>query len=212
MSEMGMLRQQGWLVYPWWVRTLLNALLLTTAAVAFAADSPKAMESRVLMGDSSHCDAVMVRNGHLSIEEVCLKSTGSQRVNGAEVAWGGRVATITRDDEKASANWIRSHSLLSRLSMKHHDLYWDGKKVDLGKVDVFGLYLAFPWEGGVLIYGRTIPRRHFWEEWPFKGHFIEDRDLEPFCAIFFDPNTLRGEDLWLNGFADRSFFVFPIPD
>lgn len=194
------------------MRTLLNALLLTTAAVAFAADSPNAMESRVLMGDSSHCEAVMVRNGHLSIEEVCLKSTGSRRLNSSEVAWEGRVATITRDDEKASANWIDSHSLLSRLTMKHHDLYWDGKKVELGRVDVFNLYEAIPWQDGVLIYGRTIPRRHFWEEWPFKGHFIEDRDLEPFCAIYFDPNTLRGEDLWINGKAYLGLFVFPTPN
>lgn len=193
------------------MRTLLNALLLTTAAVAYAADSPKAMDSRVLMGDWSHCDAVMVRNGHLSIEEVCLRAD-SQRVNGAEVAWDGRVATITRDDEKASANWIRLHSLLPRLTIKHHDLYWDGKKVELGRVDVFNLYEAIPWHDGVLIYGRTIPRRHFLEEWPFKGHFIEARDLEPFCALYFDPKTLRGEDLWINGKAYRGLFIFPIPN
>jgi hypothetical protein len=153
----------------------------------------------------------MVRNGHLSIEQVC-QNVSAQMVKGAEVAWDGHVASITRGDENASANWIRSHSLLSRLATKHHDLYWDGKKVELGRVDVFDLYEAIPWQGGVLIYGRTIPRRHFWEAWPFKGHFIEVRDLEPFCAIYFDPNTLRGEDLWINGKAYRGLLIFPIPN
>jgi hypothetical protein len=61
------------------------------------------------------------------------------------------VATSTDSDEKASAEWIRIHSVLPKLSMKHHDLYWDGKKVDLGEVGVFGLCLAFPWQGGVLV-------------------------------------------------------------
>jgi len=96
--------------------------------------------------------------------------------------------------------------------VQDHDLYWDGKKVDLGKVNVIRLYQAIPWQGGVLIYGRTIPRKGFFGSWPFKGHFIEDRDIDPFCAIFFYPNTLRGETAWLNGLAFRGFFVFPIPD
>jgi hypothetical protein len=190
----------------------MNMLSVTAMVLALALDAPKSMQSRVLMGDSSHCDAVTVRNGHLSIEDVCLRSADGRNLKSGEVAWDGHVVAITQADERASADWIRSHSLLPRLTTRHQDLYWDGKKVDLGKVDVFGLYLAFPWQGGVLIYGRTIPRRGFFGSWPFKGHFIEDRDLEPFCAIFFDPNTLKGEDLWLNGFADRGFFVFPIPD
>jgi len=121
-------------------------------------------------------------------------------------------AVISGADEKASAEWIRAHSLLKRLSPHGHDLYWDGKKVALGKVDVFDLYEAIPWQGGVLVYGRTIPRRGFWQSWPFKGSFIEARDIEPFCAIYFDPNTLRGEDFWLNGKANRGLLVFPIPD
>lgn len=191
----------------------MNSLFVAVVGFALALSSPQGMQPRVLMGDSSHCDAVMVRNGHIAVEEVCIKGSGNTKPpSHAEVAWDGHVATITGADEKASAEWIRAHSLLPRLSTKHGDLYWDGKKVDLGKVIVGGLYLAFPWQGGVLIYGRTVPRRGFFGSWPFKGHFIEDRDLEPFCAIFFDPNTLKGEDLWLNGFADRGFVVFPIPD
>jgi hypothetical protein len=191
----------------------MNALFAAVFGFTFALGVPQGMQPRVLMGDSSHCDAVMVRNGHIVVEEVCIKKSGNPKSPyTAEVSWDGHVAIVTASDEKASAEWIRTHSLLPRLSMNHRDLYWDGKKVDLGKVDVFALYLAFPWQGGVLIYGRTIPRRGFWESWPFKGHFIEDRDLEPFCAIFFDPNTLKGEDHWLNGFANRGFVLFPIPD
>ena len=188
------------------MRTLLTALLATTAVVTFALGTPNGMNPRVLMGDSSHCDAVMVRNGHLSIEKVCLTSKVG------EVAWDGHVVAITQADEKASADWIRSHSLLTRLTTQHHDLYWDGKKVDLGRVDVFDLYEAIPWEGGILIYGRTIPRRRFWEAWPFKGDFIEARDMEPFCAIYFDPKTLKGEDFWINGKANRGLLIFPIPN
>jgi hypothetical protein len=192
----------------------MNMLLATAVVFALALDAPKGMQPRVLMGDSSHCDAVMVRNGHLSIEKVCLTSTNGSRevTNRTEVAWDGHVAGITQADEKASADWIRSHSLLSRLSTRNRDLYWDGMKVDLSKVDVFDLYEAIPWQGGILIYGRTIPRRRFWESWPFKGDFIEARDIEPFCAIYFDPNTLKGEDLWINGKANRGLFVFPLPD
>ncbi|HKM86317.1 MAG TPA: hypothetical protein VJW96_08925 [Terriglobales bacterium] len=186
-------------------------MLLATLVFALALDSPKGMQPRVLMGDSSHCDAVMVRDGHLSIEEVCLTSTDGRR-KGAQIAWDGHVVVITQADEKASADWIRSPSLLARLTTQHHDLYWDGKKVDLGRVDVFDLYEAIPWQSGILIYGRTIPRRRFWESWPFKGDFIEARDIEPFCAIYFDPNTLKGEDLYINGKAYRGLFVFPIPD
>jgi hypothetical protein len=190
----------------------MNTLLATAVFLALALDAPTGMQPRVLMGDSSHCDAVMIRNGRLSIEKVCLTSADGRKEIGAEVAWDGHVVAITRADEKASADWVRSHSLLSRLTTQHHDLYWDGKKVDLGKVDVFDLYEAIPWQGGVLIYGRTIPRRGFWESWPFKGRFIEARDMEPFCAVYFDPNTLKGEDLWINGKANRGLFVFPIPD
>ncbi len=189
----------------------MKMLLATTVIFALMLDAPKDMQPRVLMGDSSHCDSVMVRNGHLSIEEVCLTSADGRSKRVGEVAWDGHVASITQADEKASADWIRSHSLLARLTTQHHDLYWDGKKVDLGKVDVFDLYQAIPWQGGVLIYGRTIPRRRFWESWPFKGKFIEVRDLEPFCAIYFDPNALKGEDLWINGMAYRGLFLFPLP-
>jgi hypothetical protein len=191
----------------------MNPLFAAVVGFALALGAPQGMQPRVLMGDSSHCDAVMVRNGHIVVEEVCIKGTGNAKPPfHAEVAWDGHAATITAADEKTSTEWIRAHSVLPKLSMKHHDLYWDGKKVDLGKVDVFDLYLAFPWQGGVLIYGRTIPRRGFFGSWPFKGHFIEDRDLEPFCAIYFDPKTLKGEDLWINGKAYRGLFVFPIPD
>src|SRR5450631_3776003 len=134
----------------------MNMLFASAVVFALALDAPKGMQPRVLMGDSSHCDAVMVRSGHIAIEVVCPTSANGRREgsNRAEVAWDGHAVVITHADEKASADWIRSHSLLSRLSTQHHDLYWDGKKVDLGKVDVFNLYEAIPWQGGVLIYGR----------------------------------------------------------
>jgi len=191
----------------------MNALFATVVGFALATGGPSWMEPRVLMGDSSHCDALMVRDGRIVVEEVCIRPSGPpENPFRAQVGWGGQVATISNADEKASAEWISAHSLLLRLSVQDHDLYWDGKKVDLGKVNVIRLYQAIPWQGGVLIYGRTIPRKGFFGSWPFKGHFIEDRDIDPFCAIFFYPNTLRGETAWLNGLAFRGFFVFPIPD
>ncbi|HMD16011.1 MAG TPA: hypothetical protein VKH18_05030 [Terriglobales bacterium] len=191
----------------------MNSLFAAAVAIALAVGDPHGMQPRVLMGDLSHCDAVMVRNGHIVVETVCVKGSGNQKPPfHAEVTWDGQVATITASDEKASAEWIRAHSLLPRLSRKHSDLYWDGRKVDLGKIDVYDLYQAIPWQGGVLIYGATVPRKGFFGSWPFKGPFFDVREMEPFCAIFFDPNTLKGEDLYLNGFAYRGFFVFPIPD
>lgn len=186
----------------------MNMLLAMLGVLGLALGAPQRMQPHILMDDSSHCDAIVVRNGHLLVEKVC---TG-HNAGGAEVAWEGHAAVISVADEKASAEWIQAHSLLKRLSTRGHDLYWDDKKVDLGKVDVFDLYEAIPWQGGILVYGRTIPRRGFWQSWPFKGHFIEARDIEPFCAIYFDPNSLKGEDLWLNGKANRGLLVFPIPD
>jgi len=79
----------------------MSMLLAIAAVFTLMPDAPKGMQPRVLMGDSSHCDAVMVRNGHLSIEEVCLTSTDGRKKS-AEVAWDGHVVDITRADEKAS--------------------------------------------------------------------------------------------------------------
>lgn len=185
------------------------------SVIGLAQDGSRRMQPRVLMGDASHCRSLLIRDGRLIDEDVCLRdSYGRPQYAGqnAQIAWDGHVAVITRSDETASAEWMRVNSVLPRLSVKHYDLYWDGKKVDLGRVDVYNLYEAIPWEGGVMVYGRTLPRRHFWESWPFHGHFIEARDLEPFCAIYFDLKTMKGEDLWLNGKVYLGLFVFPIPD
>jgi hypothetical protein len=190
-------------------RMRIRTGILATLCIPFiglAQDSRPGMQPRVLDGDTSHCRAVLVRGGHLSTEQVCTRA----RIG--EVTWDGHVAVVSYSDEWASTQWMRTHSLLQHLTVHHHDLYWDNKKVDLGKVDVDKVYEAFPWEGGVMIYGRTVPRRGFWESWPFKGHFIEVRDLDPFCVIYFNPKTLKGEDLWLNGRAYLGFLIFPLPN
>lgn len=189
----------------------MNALFAAVVGTTLALGAPHGMQPRVLLGDLSYCDAVVIRDGHIVVEEVCIRHSGDL-TNGNKVTWDGQVATITDADRKASADWIRTHSLLPRISKKHKDIYWDGKKVDLGKVDVGDIFQAIPWQGGVLISGHTYPRRGFFGSWPFKGHFIEVRDIEPFCGIFFDPNTLKGSDLYFNGKLDRLFIVFPIPE
>jgi hypothetical protein len=158
-----------------------------------ALGAPQGMQPRVLMGDSSHCDAVMVRDGHIVVEQVCIKESGTLDSHfSAKVTWDGQVATITDSDEKASAEWIRTHSLLPRLSKKHHSLYWHGKKVDLGKVDVFDLYRAIPWQGGVLICGRTVPHKKFLEKWPFKGPFIDVRENGAILCSLLRPQHAEG--------------------
>jgi len=175
--------------------TKMCPLLGTLAVLASVANAAQMMQPRVLMGDVSHCEGIIVRNGHLSIEDVCLSHSGAQPAElSHKVSWDGVVAVIRDSDEKASEEWIRSHSLLSHVSIRNNDLYWDGKRVDLGKTDVVKLFEAIPWQGGVLIYGSTVPRRHFWQEWPFDWSTLT-RDIEPYCAIYFDPNTLKGEDL-----------------
>ena len=174
----------------------MTSLFPTAVAFVLTLGAPHGMRPRVLLGDTSHCDSIMVRDGHLTVEEVCIRGTVEFRSHPGQVKWDGYVATITDSDGKASEEWISAHSLIPRLSIKHDNLYWDGKKVDLGKVIVFGtIEQAIPWQGGVLVHGHTVPRRSFFQSWPFKGHFIEVRDIDPYCAIFFDPNTLRGEDL-----------------
>ena len=191
----------GWLVSK-------NSLVGVLVAWGLTLSASERMQPHILMGDSSHCDSIVVRDQHLTIEKVCTQKSAGV----AEVAWDGHAAVISAADEKASAEWIHSHSLLKRLSTHRRDLYWDGKKVDLGKVDVVNLFEAIPWQGGILVYGRTIPRRSSWQSWPFKGSLVEARDIEPFCAIYFDPNSLKGSDLWINGKVYRGLLVFPIPN
>jgi hypothetical protein len=109
----------------------MNLLFAAVVGLALALGATQEMQPRVLMGDTSHCDAVMVRNGHLADEQVCVKGSGTQHNHfRAQVALDGQTATITDADEKASQEWIRTHTLLPRLSKKHDSLYWDDKKVD----------------------------------------------------------------------------------
>jgi len=187
----------------------ITALLVALYAVAFGQDAPQRMQPRILLGDSSHCDAIMIREGHISADKVCTKKTHSV----AEVAWDGHVATITASDERASQEWIRNHSIRSRLSIKKANLYWDGKRVDLGRTAVSRIDAAIPWHGGVLISGQTVPRKKFFQSWPFKGPFFDVRGMEPWCLVFFDVNTLKGEDYYFTSFAGPfSLLVFPLPD
>ena len=192
----------------------MGLLLATVMSLGLMLTESHGIKPRVLLGGPHirPCDALTVKGGHIVVESsVTVQTPSNEQSNGVEVRWDGSEATVTPADEKASEEWMRNHSLFPRLSIRHDDLYWDGKKVDLGRVNVHKIYQAFPWQGGVLISGMTTPRRGFFGSWPFKGHFIEARDLEPFCAIFFDPNTLKGEDCWLNGKLDRRFFVYPVP-
>lgn len=192
----------------------MNLIFATVVSVAMMLGQVQGMQPRVMLGGPRHCpcDALTVRDGHIVLEpNVAALPSANADKRGVRVSWDGFVATITAEDEKASAEWMQTHSLLPRLSIKRGNLYWDGKKVELGKVKVIATYQAIPWQGGMLIYGRTVPRRGFFGSWPFKGDFIEARDIEPYCAIYFDPNTLKGEDLYLNGKVERPFFVFPIP-
>lgn len=172
----------------------MNSLFALVVSFAVMLGQAQGMQPHVLIGGPHASYTITVRDRHIVAEK-----------------WNPSVVTIAAADERASEEWIKAHSLLPRLKIKRSNLYWDGKKVDLGKVKVTDIYQAFSWQGGVLIYGRTFPRRGFFGSWPFRGHLIETRDIEPYCAIYFDPNTLKGEDLWLNGKAYLPFFVFPIP-
>jgi hypothetical protein len=192
----------------------MTSLFAAVLSLALMLAQPQGMQPRVLLGSPhrSPCDALTVRDGHIVVEaNVCVSPRTEMNPRGVKVTWDGFESTITPDDEKASAEWMEAHSLLLRLSIKRGNLYWDGKKVELGKVKVIAIYQAIPWQGGVLIYGRTVPRRGFFGSWPFKGPLIDARDIEPYCAIYFNPTTLKGEDRYLNGKVERPFFVFPIP-
>lgn len=190
------------------------SLFAAVLSLGLLQDQSQAMAPRVLLGGphTGPCDSITVRDGHIVRERVTVDTSPGDSPSGISVTWDGSTRIITTADEKASRDWMETHSLLSRLSLRRSDLYWEGRRVDLGKVRVTQLYQAIPWPSGVLIYGRTFPRRGFFGSWPFKGHFIEVWDLEPYCAIYFDLHTLKGEDLWLNGKVQLSFFVFPIPN
>jgi hypothetical protein len=191
----------------------MSLLLKAFLAFAIALNRPAGMQPRILLGGpwTSPSETLTVKAGHLITESGVVHPGTPRDPRGVEVTWDEETRRITPADEKNSEDWMKAHSLLPRLKIKHKILFWDGKKVDLGKISVTDIYQAIPWQGGVLIYGRTYPKRGFFQSWPFKGAFIEARDMEPYCAIFFDPQTLKGEDLWLNGKVIRSFFVFPLP-
>lgn len=191
----------------------MSPLLAAVLAFAMPLNQPAGMQPRVLLGGpwTSPSETLTVKDGHMITEDNVTRPSSPRDPRGLEVTWDGETRRITPADEKASEKWINAHSLLPRLKIKQDNLFWDDKRVDLGKIKVTDLYQAIPWQGGVLIYGRTYPKRGFFQSWPFKGDFIPARDWEPYCAIFFDPQTLKGEDLWLNGEVARPFFVFPIP-
>ncbi|HEX7288542.1 MAG TPA: hypothetical protein VF532_20325 [Candidatus Angelobacter sp.] len=191
----------------------MNLLVAPLFSFALVLGAPNGMQPRVLSNDTSHCLGIVVRESHIVLEESCTrrKSGPPNTSKGAEVAWDGHTATITPADEKASAEWIRNHSVLGHLSVKKGNLYWDGKKVDLGKVTVTRAYQAISWQNGVLVEGQTVPRKGFFQSWPFKGPFISIREIDPYCVIFFDTATLKGEDAWL-GKVPFGLFVYPIPE
>lgn len=191
----------------------MNSLFLHLAGLALVLGAHHGMQPRILSDDGSHCTSMAVRDGHIVLEEVCTKRTGGPKKNSraAQVTWNGQVATITRSDEKASQEWIQTHSLLRHLSAKHGNLYWKGKKVDLGKTYVSRIDEAIPWQNGVLIFGSTVPRKGFFHSWPFKGPLIKAREIDPYCAIYFDTGTLKGEDHWF-GKVPFGYLVFPLPD
>ena len=65
----------------------------------------------------------------------------------------------------------------------------------------------------MLVFGRTYPRRGIFGSCLFKGSLNEllTRDIEPYCVMYFDLNTLKGEDLWIGGKVGSDVWVFPIP-
>jgi hypothetical protein len=170
-------------------------------------------EPFVLLGppDSGPCFTVRFPEGHIVAEDhACGRMQGENSYYVRDSS-GEMLATLSSADLAASTKWMQANSVLPRLLIKSKDLYWDGKKVNLGKVNVSKLYLAFPWQDGVFIYGRTFPRRGFFGSWPFKGHLIETRDIEPYCAIYFDRRTLKGEDAYLTGKISMPVAVYPVP-
>ena len=68
-----------------------------------------------------------------------------------EVTWDGHVAVIGYSDQQASNRWMHSHSLLQRLAIHHRDLYWDNKKVDLGKATGIDLALKSSHDGTFIV-------------------------------------------------------------
>lgn len=123
----------------------------------------------------------------------------------------GEDLLVTDAMVQASTAWTTRHSVLSRLVVRKGDAYWDGRKLDLGRVTVERVFEAIPWKGGVMATARTYRRKSFFERWPFKGAFMETEDIEPFCLVYFDTTTLRGEAQYLFGKHTEPFFVLFSP-
>lgn len=175
------------------------------------------------VGDHSASETAMLmlggRSNGLTLIELADDGLTTRAVQGVwdsaarsyRFAVNGEDLLVTDGMVQTSTAWTTSHSVLSRLVVRKGDAYWDGKKVDLGRVTVERVFEAIPWKGGVMATARTYRRKSFFERWPFKGAFIEAEEIEPFCLVYFDPTTLKGEARYLFGKHTEPFFVLPRP-
>jgi len=112
----------------------------------------------------------------------------------------GKVWDITTKDLEEGKAFVKAKSIFSRTRVANETLYLDGAPVDIGPENkVLFVTEAVPWGKGILCLGRTIPRKA-------AGLFTGiTRNLEPWCAIYIDPSTHRGSDLWISGKVQRVF-------
>jgi len=136
----------------------------------------------------------------------------------------GKIWDVTAYDLEQGKAFIKANSVSSRIRVANNNLYLDGVPIDIGPENkaVF-VTEAVPWGSGVLCLGRTIPRKSIGffrtiqgatgtsskAREDFNGELA--RTLEPWCAIYINPKTHRGCDLWISGKVQQQMIALTPP-
>ena len=176
--------------------------------------SPSQKMEPCLYFEGPTLSAIHVRGDEIIVDPSAGHPVMGSRGNGLFIVSQGRLkAVITHQDKIASAAWMKDNNLIDKLNIAGGDLYLNGVPIEMNGEDVSKIFVALPWDNGILCIGRTYRKKHKDRIHTFNDLFkIMPEDIEPYCAIWINPATHRGSSRWLYGKARRNLLVFPLPE
>ena len=188
------------------------ALAFSLAAMVFAG-SPKGLSPRLYFVGGP-LFSVWVKGDEIVFDPNAGAQVENSKNKGLEfrISVDSKDVVVTAADELASKNWMKKNDQKGRLSIKDGDLYVDGKTVDLKGAEVTEIYEAMPWGKGILCHGRTYKKKSKERTRTLKDLLtVSPEDIEPYCAIWINPETRTGSSRYLYGKIRRKLMVFPVP-